>query len=932
VRAIACCFIALAFALLGIASPAAAQTTRVSVATDGTPGNAASDSAVISGNGKFVAFTSNASNLVANDTNGVADVFVRDLVAHTTMRVSIATNGTEATAPSLLGAISADGNVVAFQTAAALDASDTSACSDDLSVNGQCQDIYVHNVTTGDTTRVSVASDGTQGNGESLAPVLTADGRYVAFSSTVTTLVSGDTNGVSDVFLHDRVTHVTTRVSVGSGDVQGTTASHSPSITGDGQRVTFISRRGNFGLGLAPEDDPLFGFGLCGDDFVCDAAYIQSPAAAQLTRVDLITSKPSARGSWVLGQVLISRDGHAVLLGGENFSPTASNYAYEVHDLVTGLVTNFTGGGYNGLDPSPFSIARLSDEGRYIAIAGAAMNMPLIRIQDRTSGLSEALPPLANSTKAQVLPPSFDATSRLIAFTSSQNNLVVDDTNNIEDVFVYDRDQDGDGMPSFWETMFGLDPSDPTDASLDPDNDGLTNLQEFETDSNPKGFFVRYFAEGAANSFFHTRVAVFNPTATDATVWLRLLGANGHVTSVSKTVAATRRVTFDGRAFNGPADNLPDTTFSMVIESDQPVVADRFMSWDANGYGSNLETSIAAPGTTWYLAEGATGGAFSLYYLLQNPGAADVTATVTYLLPAPHAPIVKTYAVAGHSRFTIDVTGEDPALAHAEVSAKITASAPIVVERSMYFSRPDQFFAAGHDGAGIPAPATRWFLAEGATGFFDEYVLIANPDGRASNMNVTYLLDDGTSFSEAFPVAGNSRYTLDVKRDPRLAARALSIVVESTNAVPVVVERVMWWPAGTSNWFEASVSAGVTATGTKWAMAEGELGGGSQYKSTYVLVANTDPTQTCDANVTLFFEDNGPPSTATMTGPVAPNSRATFDVSTIHLVSDGRRFGITVDCGAADIPIVVERSFYTSLPNQQLAAGDTAVATNITPP
>ena len=113
--------------------------------------------------------------------------------------------------------------------------------------------------------------------------------------------------------------------------------------------------------------------------------------------------------------------------------------------------------------------------------------------------------------------------------------------------------------------------------------------------------------------------------------------------------------------------------FSTVIESDEPVVADRTMTWNASGYGSHAETSLPAPTSTWYLAEGATHSGFSLFYLIQNPGSTATTVQVTYLLPAPAAPIVKSYTVAANSRFNIWVNQEGGPLASTDVSAVITA-------------------------------------------------------------------------------------------------------------------------------------------------------------------------------------------------------------------------------------------------------------------
>ena len=145
------------------------------------------------------------------------------------------------------------------------------------------------------------------------------------------------------------------------------------------------------------------------------------------------------------------------------------------------------------------------------------------------------------------------------------------------------------------------------------------------------------------------------------------------------------------------------------------------------GYGSHAERAISGPASTWYFAEGATHGAFDLFYLLQNPGATAATATITYLLPAPRAPIVRAYTLLPNSRRTIYVD-EEPGLGATDVSARIDADRPIFAERAMYMSTGGQPFAGGTASAGITAPALQWFIAEGATGaFFDLFILIGNP-------------------------------------------------------------------------------------------------------------------------------------------------------------------------------------------------------------
>ncbi|HYJ68973.1 MAG TPA: PxKF domain-containing protein [Nocardioidaceae bacterium] len=177
------------------------QTVRVSVATDGTPGNQGSSHLAVSGGGRFVAFHSLATNLVPADTNGVRDTFVHDTVTGATTRVNVSSGGSQAN--NVLSnddgrpSISADGRYVAFSsTATNLVAGDTSSVPD----------VFVHDRLTHETTRVSVSSTGAQANHYSVEPAISADGSYVAFSSRASNLVAGDTNGLEDIFVRQLTT------------------------------------------------------------------------------------------------------------------------------------------------------------------------------------------------------------------------------------------------------------------------------------------------------------------------------------------------------------------------------------------------------------------------------------------------------------------------------------------------------------------------------------------------------------------------------------------------------------------------------------------------------------------------------------------------------------------------------------------------------
>jgi hypothetical protein len=371
------------------------------------------------------------------------------------------------------------------------------------------------------------------------------------------------------------------------------------------------------------------------------------------------------------------------------------------------------------------------------------------------------------------------------------------------------------------------------------------------------------------------------------------------------------------------------------------VVADRTMTWGTDGYGSHAERGVLTrTATTWYLAEGATHGTFDLFYLIQNPSATDASVTVRYLRPAPLAPLTKTYTVGANRRYTIVVDNEvigGQSLASTDVSAAITSTVPVVVERAMYMTNGAEPFGAGHESAGVTAPALSWFLAEGATGtFFDMFILIANPDPtNTATVQATYLLDNGTTLTKAYSVAPSSRRTIYVDDEgfpnqagPRLLANAaLSTVMTSTNNVPIVVERAMWWPGGAQGpWYEGHNSPGATQTGTAWALADGEVGGTAS-ASTYILVANTGAAA-ASVRVTIFVEGGGSDA---RTFNVPAHSRFNVDVGSVFgdVAIDHRMGALIESLGASPAPIVVERAMYTNAGGRVWAAGTNALATRL---
>ena len=341
-------------------------TTRISIATSGAQARATSDpfggshATAISAAGRYVVFRSDAPNLVRHDTNHAQDIFVRDLIAHTTRRVSISTAGVQANGRSDEPTISADGRYVAFSsTATNLARGDTNGASD----------IFVHDRATGATRRVSVSSHGRrQANAECTAPQLTRHGRYVVFSSPASTLVPGDTNGLSDIFVRDRATGVTRRVSVANSGAQASessthTGSNAPAVSAGGRYVVFHSDAANL---VSRDTNGAF------DIFVRDRVL-------HTTRRVSVGATGQQADAESLGPAVISGNGRYVAFASlaDNLVAGDANGITDVFIRDLSLRTTFIGSlasdGAPGNDGS--APAALSADGRFLAFSSWAGNL-----------------------------------------------------------------------------------------------------------------------------------------------------------------------------------------------------------------------------------------------------------------------------------------------------------------------------------------------------------------------------------------------------------------------------------------------------------------------------------------------------------------------------------------------------------------------------
>ncbi|MFN0244144.1 MAG: hypothetical protein ACKVWV_14740 [Planctomycetota bacterium] len=417
-------FLALASLPLTAAAVHAGSHTvsLVSQNDQGAAGNHVSSIGAVSADGRYLAFVSQAANLVAGDTNSIADVFVRDMVAGTTARVNVSSTGAQADGPlhaSSTIAISSDGQRVAFASLAAnLVPGDTNTAAD----------VFVHDRTDGSTRRVSVGTGGVQTNAHSHRPAISGNGRYVAFVSDAEMLVPDDSNAHTDVFLHDLVTGRTERVSVGSSGQQGNLSSDSEiTISGDGRFVAFGSRSTN----LAPGDG-----NASMDVFLRDRAN----GVTELVSANAL-GFPANRGGFGPD---VSDDGRYV-----SFVSTATDLAAPDELVTADLFLRDRSSGTtarinvdaNGLPSPAVRAATIAGDGRFVAFWFEWPPVGQVWLYDQLVGHTQ--PVNVNLNGAQnnnASGAAISADGRWVGFSSTDLYFDASDTNaGLRDAFVWDR-------------------------------------------------------------------------------------------------------------------------------------------------------------------------------------------------------------------------------------------------------------------------------------------------------------------------------------------------------------------------------------------------------------------------------------------------------------------------------------------------------------
>lgn len=412
-----------------------AETLRVSVSSDGSQGNNHSGDPFINGDGRYVLFDSSATNLVANDSNGSADVFLRDILSQTTERVSIANNEIEAQGSSYASGISSDARYALFESSA----SNLLGAGVDTNNNS---DLFMRDRTLETTSRVNLSWNGSQANNRPYDGRMSPDAAYVVFSSMATNLVQDDVNGIMDIFLRDRNLGLTELVTITDQGAQITRGScRFPSLSNNGRIVAFVCS------GTADEL-------VSGDTNGKSDIFVRNRLGATTARVSVSSSGEEGDGDssfpFISGDArYVAFQSYATNLVAGDTNARADIFVFDRRtNIIRRVSVNSNGEQANG--DSIFPV--MTSDGRYVTFYSLATNLvPGARkyvgnynvyVHDTQKGVTSLVNTSSEGEEDnsvydnEIMAPAISSTASHIAYSSQGSTLVNDDTNSFWDVFL----------------------------------------------------------------------------------------------------------------------------------------------------------------------------------------------------------------------------------------------------------------------------------------------------------------------------------------------------------------------------------------------------------------------------------------------------------------------------------------------------------------
>ena len=440
--------------------------------------------------------------------------------------------------------------------------------------------------------------------------------------------------------------------------------------------------------------------------------------------------------------------------------------------------------------------------------------------------------------------------------------------------------------------------STPTHIALGPNG----NMWFTEMDGNKIGTFVpqradtevitpdSYLCEGSTAWGFDCYIRIMNPNNQTVNLTMTYNTDRGAIPGPSGPLEPM------SVAWTNPRDTIGDADFSAEIHCTErlPISADRTMMWGTPGVNREAHCSVGVgrASKVWYLAEGSTEWGFECWLALQNPNETEASVKVTYMIEneGPRSMDVKVPAKNRKTYNMADTIGKKDA------SIKVESDIPVTAERAMYRNNRRE----GHASIGTVAPANDFYLAEGAVGWgsrFTTYVLVQNPNGSATDVDIKYQTQDGLVQGPQFTMIPNSRKT--VRLNDQLSGNA-NVSTHVRGSQPIVAERAMYWNTATGEVCHDSI--GMAAPHSNFYLADGWTDNGGE---TWTLVQNPNDT---DVEVRISYLRYYGKDNVVKNEVIPANSRKTFDMRS-HSGIDGDA-GIMVECLTPGKKVMVERSMY----------------------
>ncbi|MBN2025180.1 MAG: PD40 domain-containing protein [Actinobacteria bacterium] len=771
----------------GTVHAAPGDVTLVSSDAGGLQGNGASNWVSMSSDDRYVVFQSSATNLVDPATTG-EQIFRKELLTGEVELVSSGIGGVEGNNVSNRPVISPDGRYVAFESLA------TNLVSP-ATTNRQ---VFLRDIRREETFLVSMDATGAEGDGDSYMPSISDDGRYVAFESLATNLVSPATAGWQ-VFRRD----MSGEVELASADAGGTpgngNADFSADISPDGRYVCFTSDSTNL---VTPGTS---GKELFSKDMLNGEVVLASSDAS---------GAESNNGN---GYPSYSSDARYVSFcsNASNLIPGITGSQIYRKDLVTREIVLVSADASGNQGNSGSGYSSISADGRYVAFGSQATNLASpattgweIFRKDIVTGEIVIVSAASGGTEGNgdSRYPSISADGRYVAFDSKATDLVIPATTG-EQVF----------------------------------------LKELAT---PYHF---YFAEGYTGAGFQEYLCLGNPGDAGAFATITYMFPDGTTQEQEVELGANSRVTVDVNAAVGP-----DREVSAMVACDLPFVAERPMYFAYQGTlkGGHDVVGAPAPACNWYFAEGYTGAGFDEWICVLNPGDLPAELTFRFQTQEEGEKRVTGFVVGPHTRASFkanDLLGGGSY----QTSLKLEANHPVVAERPTYFSytgRGSWGWTGGHCVMGATSLATNYFFAEGTTrAGFEEWLCIQNPQDHKIDVYYEYVLSDGNHLDfYAYGIEPGKRITIYVPND--IGTEKDASVGVSAYGDYFLVERPMYFEysgLGDWGWTGGHCVIGSTERASEWFFAEGYTGAGFE-EWLCIWAAN-------DVTITYYPEGGGDP-------------------------------------------------------------------------